>query len=420
MSESHSTLPPASGKPAKPYPEFPLTAHPAGYWCKKIRGKLHYFGPWADPDAALNKYLQEKDDLHAGRKPRADPERLTVKDAVNAFLNAKQALVDAGELSPRTWDEYKAMADELVSHLGKARIVADLGPDDFARIRNKLAKKWGPHRLKKAIQYIRSIFKHAYDSDLIDRPVRFGPGFKRPSMKVLRLHRAEQGPKLFTAEEIRALIRGVLVVGDEGPELVQAGPTLKAMILLGVNCGFGNADCGTLPLSAVDLERGWIDFPRPKTGIARRCPLWPETEDAIREALDARPMPKKPDDAGLVFITKYGGSWAKDEDPAVITKEMRKLLDTIGLNGHRNFYTLRHTFRTVADEARDQPACDFVMGHEVPHMSAVYRETISDDRLRAVTEYVRSWLFGQAGASPSHPAEPDDVSLEQLPTARRV
>jgi len=39
------------------------------------------------------------------------------------------------------------------------------------------------------------------------------------------------------------------------------------------------------------------------------------------------------------------------------------------------FYTLRHTFRTVADEAKDQPAADFTMGHESPHMSTVYRET---------------------------------------------
>jgi hypothetical protein len=33
------------------------------------------------------------------------------------------------------------------------------------------------------------------------------------------------------------------------------------------------------------------------------------------------------------------------------------------------------------------------MGHEVPHMSAVYRETISDARLRAVADHVRGWLF---------------------------
>src|SRR5881409_137273 len=102
MSESHSTPQPARSKPAKPYPEYPLTAHPAGYWCKKIRGKIHYFGPWDDPDGALAKYNEQKDALHAGRTPRPETEGLTVKELANTFLNRKQALVDSGELKQRT------------------------------------------------------------------------------------------------------------------------------------------------------------------------------------------------------------------------------------------------------------------------------------------------------------------------------
>src|SRR5438128_622751 len=206
MSEHHSIAAAGSGKPAKPYPDFPLTAHPAGSWCKKIRGKLHYFGPWADPDAALAKYLEQKDALHAGRKPRPETDGLTVKELANRFLNAKQASVDAGELSVRTWDAYKAATDLLVEAFGKARLVADLDPEDFATLRNKMAKKWGPHRLAKMIQCVRCVFKHGYDAGLIDRPVRFGPGFSRPTKKTIRLHRAEQGPKLFTADQIRQLL----------------------------------------------------------------------------------------------------------------------------------------------------------------------------------------------------------------------
>jgi len=36
-----------------------------------------------------------------------------------------------------------------------------------------------------------------------------------------------------------------------------------AMVLLGINAGFGNVDCATLPLSALDLDAGIIDFPTP-------------------------------------------------------------------------------------------------------------------------------------------------------------
>src|SRR5205085_1171870 len=102
-------------KPAKPYPDFPLFPHATGRWAKKIRGKMHYFGPWSDPDGALKKYLEQKDALHAGRKPRADQGAVTVKELANAFLNHKQALMDAGELSPRTIEDYEVAAVQVVS-----------------------------------------------------------------------------------------------------------------------------------------------------------------------------------------------------------------------------------------------------------------------------------------------------------------
>ena len=45
-------------KPSKPYPSFPLTPHNNGQWCKKIRGRIHFFGVWEDSDAALQRYLR--------------------------------------------------------------------------------------------------------------------------------------------------------------------------------------------------------------------------------------------------------------------------------------------------------------------------------------------------------------------------
>jgi integrase len=60
----------------------------------------------------------------------------------------------------------------------------------------------------------------------------------------------------------------------------------------------------------------------------------------------------------------------------------------------RAFYAFRHTFEAVAGESLDQAAIDFIMGHSRGDMASVYRERIGDDRLRAVADHVRKWLFG--------------------------
>src|SRR5262249_34192664 len=134
---------------------------------------------------------------------------------------------------------------------------ADLRPDDFERLRAAVAKAWGSVRLGNEITRVKGVFRYAALAGLMDRPVPVGPAFVKPSAKVLRLHRQARGPRTLTAAELRTL-------------LAAAGQPLKAMILLGINCGFGNLDVGTLPQSALDLSTDWAEYPRPKTGIVRR------------------------------------------------------------------------------------------------------------------------------------------------------
>jgi integrase len=370
---------------------------------KKIRGKILYFGHWAKRvngqlvrvegdgwEEALRIYKAQADDLHAGRTPRVQTDAVTVRYLCNHFLTAKTRKQEAGELSARMFAEYRQTTDRLVATFGKDRLVSDLASDDFASLRADLAKQYGPVRLGNEIQKVRTIFKHGIDNGVIDKAVRYGSEFKKPDKRVMRTHRAKQGPKTFTAQEIRKLIDA-------------AGQPLKTMILLGINCAYGNGDCGTLPLSALDLESGWADFPRPKTGIPRRCPLWPETIQAIKEWLAERPQPKTEEHADLVFITKHGLAWGKEIIDNPVSKQTRKLLDSLGMNGHRNFYSLRHTFRTVAHAMKDANAIRCIMGHTDDSIDANYTHGIGDSRLRAVAEHVRQWLFGNA---------PDDAKTE--------
>ena len=58
-----------------------------------------------------------------------------------------------------------------------------------------------------------------------------------------------------------------------------------------------------------------------------------------------------------------------------------------------SFYSLRHTFRTIGDAAKDQNAIKLIMGHSVKGVEATYLHDIDNDRLRVVTDRVHAWLF---------------------------
>ncbi len=85
-------------KPSKPYPGFPLTPQPNTRRCKKIRGKVHIFGVWADPMAALANYNRQAADLHAGRQPHEEDSNdgLTVKGLANTYLTFQEEKVRRG------------------------------------------------------------------------------------------------------------------------------------------------------------------------------------------------------------------------------------------------------------------------------------------------------------------------------------
>jgi len=385
MSDRNSTDAVRTVKPERPEGDTTLFWHQSGRWAKKIRGGLCYFGR-GTYDEALDLYNQQKDALHSGRLPRDDePEGLTVYLLCANFLTTKTLMVKTGDLAQRSLDDYAATCKLVIKALGRNRLVSDLGPADFEKLRKRMSKTWGPVRLGNEINRVRVIFSYGFKNGHLPRPMVFGEGFRRPSAKTLRKHRHAQGAKKFDAVELRRML-------GYPPSPPAAGQPMRAMILLGINCGFGNSDIATLPIAALDLHGGWVNYPRPKTGVERRCPLWPETVAALREWLAERPTPKDPAQAGVVFITKYGGKW--DIENRALSNETRKLLDKLDIHGHRNFYCLRHTFQTVGDESKDFIAVRRIMGHIIPgDIAEEYRQGESDERLKSVTDHVRGWLL---------------------------
>lgn len=95
-----------------------------------MRGKRRFFGVWRGPDAALAKWLMEKDFLLAGRRPPANLSGPTVRDLANRFLTAKQRRIDAGELTQRSFVDYFATCEAVLAFFGKNRLLDDIAPED--------------------------------------------------------------------------------------------------------------------------------------------------------------------------------------------------------------------------------------------------------------------------------------------------
>lgn len=394
--------------PPKPYADFPLTPQSGGYWMKRIRGRLRYFGRWGRIvkgemvrlegdgwEEALRLYDAQKAALYAGREPEPpEPERekekkdvVRLNELCDYFMQSKLKARRAGKISDGMWHEYDRTCNLLMATWGKEAVIVEDGklllkPRDFSELMEDLEKRFGPVRQANEITRVKTLFTWAVKNEEIPALPNYGTDFVKPTRTVLRLHRATNGKKLWSADELRKAIAAAKV-------------PMKAWLLLGVNSGFYAKDCADLEMDAVDLEGGWVDFARRKTGVPRRFKLWPETQTALRDYLAVRPKPAGDTSAKRFFLTDKGRMYDSQKIGRAASEHVR----TCNLPDRLKLSWLRHTFRTVADGCLDQVAIHLCMGHADASIDDTYRQSIGDERLEKVAETVRVWLFGKKEAS---------------------
>lgn len=368
-----------------------LYVHKAsGRWCKVFSGKRYYLcKAEEDPNGSksYDLFVLKKHEAETGTEIQGlSDDNTKVADIADEWCKRMQNRVKSGERSQRTLDEYIATGQFVIDYFGNARNADSLRPSDFEGLRSKLAERYGINGLNKRIVQVRTMFNFALEQELIDKPIRYGQGFDLPEPKALRKHRRNAGAKDFTAEEIRSM-------------LGHSNSTQRAMILLGVNCGLGNSDIADLRTINLDLKKGWLDYTREKTEVERRCPLWPETIEAITKSMQQRPKSKD----GLVFVSIHGNDYRDDERTGWrVTGEFRQIRERIGIADGRGFYGLRRTFQTIAEECGDLVAVRAIMGHadREDDMSSRYRQQnrknkfrVNDERLQRAVDAVRAWLL---------------------------
>lgn len=391
-----------SKPPKKPRRNFPLFAHQGGSWCATIDGRRKSFGGWRnDPrgEAAFLRWKEYDSALREGRQ--AQPVRtgpVTVRDVINSLLEDRLAKMERGELDPGSYADYREATRSFMSIVGPDRSPYELMPATFAAVKEQWGQTRGAAALGRWVQLVRTAFRHAGPDGigLMDRPPRYGGQFAKPAAKFrrrdIREAEAESGKRLFSPDEIRRI-------------LAECNPTLKACVLLGLNCGFLAIDCARLTPKDLDLDRAWLEFVRQKTETPRAAVLWPETVQAIRDV--KRPDPKDAADAERIFLTREGRPLVHDHitrnaDGGIktihrcdaINQSLRDVLQRLGIKRKGvNFSACRKTFRTAADEIGDSNAVNLIMGHGFPGMAQFYVRAVAEPRLKRIADHVHAVLF---------------------------
>lgn len=349
--------------------KFPLTLHPTGQYCKKINGKIHYFG--TNKKQALDNYLEQATYLHGGPAlaQKTSNGNMGLKQLCDLYLEYQHSKVLAGNLSARHYTDQMGSLSKLMSFLGKGRRIKGISTLDLQNYKRQLQGAYGSaHRLNLHIGAMKAMFHSARRNDILQNI----PNIDAVSKGKI----VHQEMYIFTSEQIKKL-------------LFVANPKMRAMIWLGLNCGFGCTDCARLKWKDLDLESSRVRLARNKTGVPRNLPLWPETIQALK---------KVPRSGQLVLYTAEGHPWVrtllkikKDKGRRytsvnAVTSMFARLLKKARINAPKGtgFYTFRRTAATLAARSGDPFAVQRLLGHVDLTTATRYVQDISEQTDRVI------------------------------------
>lgn len=349
--------------------KFPLTLHPTGQYCKKIKGRIRYFG--TDKKQALERYLGQATYLHGCQRSMriASNGKMTLKGLCDLYLQYQHSKVLANELTPKHHNDQIGSLGKLMSFLGQGRKTESILTLDLQNYKRRLQGTYGSvHRLNLHISVMKAMLHWARRNDILENI---------PNIDAISKGKVvHQEMFTFNSEQINKL-------------LSIADVKMQAMIWLGLNCGFGCTDCGKLKWKDVEFENSRVKLARNKTGVRRNLPLWPETIQALK---------KVPRSGQLVFYTSEGHPWVRTviktksngnrEYTSVnrITPTFSRLMKKVGIHALKGtgFYALRRTAATMAARSGDPFAVQRLLGHVDLTMATRYVQDVSEQTDRVI------------------------------------
>jgi integrase len=320
---------------------------------------------------------------------------ISAKELANRFIAAQQA----------NWREPETTLHCYRNWVGRflkdhpRLLAADLTVEAFAAWKLSLRQRgYSPKAINHYLSAVRAMYAFAGDTELLATV----PHLKRVKNESQRDGSAERRP-LYTADHLKDL-------------LGKADSQMKAMIFLGLNCGFGPKDIHDLRWDDIDGER--TALPRSKTGVTQTYRLWEETRAALeavrleRQKLIARLARRGRDrsDRGHVFVTKFWRSWSRD----AVAEQFRGLCKAAGVPCY-GFYRLRHCASTAVSLVAMPHVHRKFLRHRQLQQQVTYTHA-PDEEVDAAIMRARTRLIGQAnrdpGRSPGRPG--DDGSSKEL------
>lgn len=409
---------------------FPLTVHERGY----VKSGIGWICGKKSPDEALKIYHDKAKRKLEGRKTSIaikHGDEQTVEQLAERYVSVRLADAHRGDIRQSSYRQIEAAVAEFLEHAvaepvpgcGGLRVaqiqIVDLVPDVFSDFIQAVRFKGDSYARKRA-KLVIGMFRHAAEEDWITRPVKFGRRFREFAWSKSEPYKSVPP----TPEQVRKLLAHIDARIETKPNRrkkhkrggqldLRAPRQFKAGVLLALNGGYGSSELAQLPTAVVDLDAAIIDYRRGKTGKDHVVPLWKETVEALRLVFEDIERTRKGDD--LVFRTREGRPWAYEQPKLDDAGEIEfintldnfsqlysKICTKLGTKIPRqSFYCLKDLHCSIADECTDQPAAYRLTGHQYHTGGRDPYVTVTIERLRNVTEFIRHRLFPPAAQAVS-------------------
>jgi integrase len=387
-------------------------------WYKTVDWKKRYIAKPMPLEAVVELLPARIGAIRSGVKARVveiATGSMTIGELAQMFLDHLWQRVESGvpkKLARRTYDDYREVLERFLAAVRPNQLACKANPMWFSQFVRTHRQRAASTRMRD-IGYLTAFFNWAgpgrHGQNFYDRPVQFGPDFRKPSLSEIRTELAKRST-LYTPEQFDAAL-----------DAAAPCPMLFAVGLLGLNCAFLPIDLATIPLRAIDLDAGIHHFPRGKTGLPRSAVLMPETIAAIRRYLEVRPAPRSNDEP--LFVREDGQPFCAlrsnrgpDEKSDHGNPIARYWSDVTGLT----LKGLRTTFATEADGCHDQAAVDLVMGHAATSIRARhYVKSFDPERLRSAISLVWRRFAGRTGLQVVAPIAPHALAMRRRSARKR-